>query len=584
MVEEILDELSPSSKTEVVVLVKPTQLAGTTAALIFLCGIAALYPGPTLFMQPTDAMVRSFSKKKLATCIKLCPDLKSKIKEQKSRTSENTILQKDFPGGSWLLSGSNSGASYRSESIKYLILDDFDGFEVDIEGEGSPEELADRRTGTFPGRKVYINSTTTIKDISNIERAYDKSSGGKFNVPCPDCGTYQYLEWGGSGVEYGVKFSRDDDGQIIDAWYQCICCQNRIDEHDKPWMMENGEYIHKYPNRKVRGFRYNALVTPLGWVNSWGYIAEKFLEANKELKNGNPSKYVTWLNSFMSEPYESPGEILDWNILSARAEPYPILKVPHGGLILVAGVDTQDNRLAVTIKAYGRGEESWLIYWTELMGDPEYPEVWNQLDLLLAQTYLHSSGTELNIISCGIDSGGHRTQAVYNYSRWRSGRGVFALKGSNKSGQPVLGKPTLQEVSWKGVKIKKGVSLWNVGTDTVKGMLSARFNILKHGPGYMHFPIGIEDEYYKQLAGEELKSLYRKGEIKQEYTQKRARIEAKDCEVYAYAAACKAGLNRMTDSSWDDLERAIIGDVKKQPEQNQHKGTVTVKSNFMRRG
>lgn len=153
MVEEILYELSPMSKTEVVVLIKPTQLAGTTVALIFLCGIAALYPGPTLFMMPTDAMVRSFSKKKLEKTIKHIPELKGKISEQKSRTSANTILQKDFPGGSWLLTGSNSGASYRSESIKYLVIDDFDGFEVDIQGEGSPEELADRRTGSFPGCK-----------------------------------------------------------------------------------------------------------------------------------------------------------------------------------------------------------------------------------------------------------------------------------------------------------------------------------------------------------------------------------------------------------------------------------------------
>ena len=312
-VEEPLFDLSPQSDAETVVVIKPTQCGGTTISLVFMCAIADISPGPTLFMQPTDAMAKSFSKKKLSTCLKHIPTLKGKVKDPKSRDSGNTILQKDFEGGSWMLTGANAGASYRQESIKYLILDDFDGFEIDIEGEGDPKELADRRTGTFAGRKVYINSTTTIKDTSNILRAYLESSQGEFCVPCPHCNEYQYLTWGGDDADHGVKFERDADGQVTEAWYICKSCHGRIDEHQKAWMMERGKYIHKYPNRrKVRGFKWNALYTPLGWVNSWAYIAQKFVEAAKELKEGNPSKYITWLNSFMSEAYEEKGEQPEW--------------------------------------------------------------------------------------------------------------------------------------------------------------------------------------------------------------------------------------------------------------------------------
>ena len=552
MVEEILDELSPSSKTEVVVLVKPTQLAGTTAALIFLCGIAALYPGPTLFMQPTDAMVRSFSKKKLATCLKLCPDLVGKIKDQKSRTSENTILQKDFPGGSWLLSGSNSGASYRSESIKYLILDDFDGYEVDIEGEGSPEELADRRTGTFPGRKVYINSTTTIKDVSNIERAYDKSSQGKFNVPCPYCGTMQYLEWGGPDADHGIKFTRDEDGQISDAWYQCICCANRIDEHDKPWMMENGAYVHKYPNRKVRGFRYNALVTPLGWINSWGYIAEKFIEANKELKQGQPSKYITWLNSFMSEPYEERGDQPAWTVLKARCEQYKPLMVPDDAKVLTAGIDVQHDRLAVSVYGWGRGEECWLIYHIEIAGNVLHDDVWLQLDSLLDRPFISNSGEIRHILSAGVDSGdGNTTQAVRNYCRLRAPK-VFALKGMSTPMKPVIGIPTKQDVTWKGEKIENGVEMWPIGTDAAKQTLYSRLNLKEPGPGFIHFYMGISDEYFMQLTAEKIVTRFVKGYPVREWHNVRGnkRNEALDTWVYGYAAALRAGIAYI---NWDKL-------------------------------
>ena len=591
MVIDILKALSPSSKTQVVVVIKPTQLAGTTVALIFLCGIAALYPGPTLFMQPTDAMVRSFSKKKLAPSVKLIEDLKGKISEPKSRDSKNTILQKDFDGGSWLLSGSNSGASFRSESIKYLVLDDFDGFMMDIEGEGSPEELADRRTGSFPGRKIYINSTTTVKDVSNIEAAFDKSSQGYFHVPCPHCGAMQYLEWGGSDLDYGIKFQRDDDGQVVDAWYQCRECHTRIDEHEKPAMMAAGRYVHKFPERKTRGFRYNALVTPLGWVNSWAYIAQKFLDAVVEMRRGAPQKYKTWLNSFMSEPYEEPGEVVDYGHLMARAEPYEIMTVPMGGLLLTAGVDTQDDRLEVAIKAYGRGEESWLIYHGKLLGDPEYQDVWSQLDLILNRTYTHASGQELRILAMGIDSGGHRTQAVYNYARTRSSMGVFALKGQSQPGKPALGRPTLQDVTWKGKKIENGVQLWPVGTEMIKGAMAARLKIGDPGPGYFHFPFGLDEEYYKQLTGEALVTTFKGGIAQKIWVQKRPRIEAWDLEIYCYAAAIKAGINRMSDEAWAQLERSIIGAAIRQEQQESGRGDyipqkrpqVTVRSSFMGR-
>lgn len=169
----------------------------------------------------------------------------------KSRDSGNTLLLKEFPGGSWTFTGSNSPASARSDSIRYLILDDYDGFIEDAGSEGSPGDLFRRRTDAFGSkRKIYINSTPTIAGTSNIEREYLESSQGEYHVPCPHCGEYQFLSFGGKGADHGIKFSRDDDGQITDVWYQCIACNERIEEWQKTDMMAKGRYVHKYPDRK----------------------------------------------------------------------------------------------------------------------------------------------------------------------------------------------------------------------------------------------------------------------------------------------------------------------------------------------
>lgn len=443
-----------------------------------------------------------------------------------------------------MLTGSGSGASYRSESIKYLIIDDFDGIEVDIEGEGDPKSLADRRTGTYPGRKVFLNSTTTRKGTSNIERAYESSSQGKFNVPCPHCGGFQYPEWGGRDADHGVKFRRDKQGQVVEVWYVCIHCSKRIDEHQKGWMSQNGVYIHLYPERRVKGYRYNALVTPIGWVNTWQYIAEEFLVAARELKEGNPQKYCTWLNTLMAEPYEEKGEQPGWSNLKARCEPYEPLTVPDGAKLLTAGTDVQHDRLAVSIYGWGKGEESWLVYHVEIHGNPLHEDVWQQHDQLINRHFRHASGVDLQVVSAGIDaSDGHTTQAVRAYCRSRAPR-VFALKGQAIANKPVVGMPTKQDLNWKGLKIKDGVELWPVGADTAKSTLYARLHLTEPGPGYIHFYIGIEDEFFQQLTAEKIVTRFIKGYAIREWHNVRGnkRNEALDCWVYAYAAALRAGL------------------------------------------
>lgn len=541
-VREVLLELSPQSNTQVVIVKKPTQCAGTTIGLVFMCGMADLYPGPFLLMMPTDQMAKSFSRKRLDNVISNIPRLRAKVSENKSRDASNTMQQKDFPGGSWLMSGSNSPASYRSESIKYLILDDFDGFAIDIGGEGSPEELADRRTGSFPGRKIYINSTTTVRETSNIEAAFERSSQGYYSVPCPHCGHLQYLVWGGIDVDHGIKFKRDDNGLVVDAWYVCESCLQRIDEHKKPWMLENGQYVHRFPERKVRGFVWNALYTPLGWVNSWAYIAEKFLEAKKAMDEGRPNKMKTWMNSFMSEPWDEPGDSVEWEQLAERVEEYEPQIVPAKGWILTAGVDTQDDRLIVVVRAWGDGEESWLVYHTEIWGDPAQDRVWDELDTILAADYAHENGP-LKIATMAIDSGGHRTQAVYNYARVRYPR-VIAVKGSNERGKPVItNAPTKQDVDFEGQRIKNGVQLWTVGVDSAKEVIYSRLRMAGTGSGVYHWPAGTSDAYFKQISSEKLVTRYVKGYPRREWHAFRAN-HALDCEVYAYAAAIRAGIDR----------------------------------------
>jgi phage terminase large subunit GpA-like protein len=557
---EILDELSPQSSTNEVVVVKAVQTGASTAAIIFMLGVVDMNPGPLLLLMPTGELARAFSKKKLSPCIRDTQNfggrLIGKIKDSKIRDGNNTILEKQFPGGSIRMAGSNSPAVYRSESIKYMILDDFDGFDANIGSEGSPGELASRRTDSFPDAKILKISTPTVKDLSHIERDYKLTSQGKWHSCCPHCRHHQYL------IFDNLKF---DSKNLSWVHYLCEHCKKPIEEHSKPFMGEHGKYIHQFPERVKRGFRYNALVAPLGWKSSWFKIAEEFLDAHK-----NKEKLQVWENTRMARAFTEKGSQPDWTKLKARATGYKPFQVPIGVELLTIGVDVQQDRIALTVWGYGEGERSWLVFWGEIWGPPEMPQVWKTLERdFLFRNYERLDGAQMRITACAIDSG-YSTHDVYNFCRLRSPN-VFPVKGAVRRFQPIIGKPTLQDVHWSGQTIKDGVQLWPVGTDTAKATIYSRLRI-KDGPGAVYFPDGLDDEFYKQITAERQVTKYTKGFPTREWIKVYERNEALDTTVYALAAAYLAGLATM---NFDQLKKPA---KPKQPQQQravayrQHRG------------
>jgi phage terminase large subunit GpA-like protein len=66
------------------------------------------------------------------------------------------------------------------------------------------------------------------------------------------------------------------------------------------------------------------------------------------------------------------------------------------------------------------------------------------------------------------------------------------------------------------------------------------------GPGFMHLPDWIEDEYLDQLTSEKAVRRYKKGKgAVREYVKTRARNEALDLEVYVLAALYSLGQQRI---------------------------------------
>jgi terminase, large subunit len=197
--------------------------------------------------------------------------------------------------------------------------------------------------------------------------------------------------------------------------------------------------------------------------------------------------------------------------------------------VLVASVDTHDDRLECAVKGFGAAEESWLIAFSQFHGDPGRDQVWHDLDKFLLQTFTHESGRKLRIECTTVDSGGHHTEQVYRFCRARLARRVFAVRGGKDKGKPVVGRPSDHN--------RYRAKLFTLCVDTAKEIIYSRLKIESAGPGYLHLPDWVDAEYVAQLTSERRvwKWLKNQGTVR-EWVQTRARNEALDLEVYALAA------------------------------------------------
>ncbi len=508
---EIMDSLS-NKETEIIIVMSSAQV-GKTELINNIVGYFIDYdPSPIMLLMPTLDLAQSYSKKRLAPMIRDTPVLRNKVKDAKSRDSDNTLLEKGFPGGYIALTGANSPTGLSSRPIRILLADEVDRFPTSAGIEGDPLSLAEKRTKTFWNKKKFFVSTPTEAGISRIDKEFDDSSKEEWCLPCPVCGKLQPLKWAQIHFE--------------DITHECKFCGDRCNEFE--WKAGKGKWIAKYPERiKKRGFHLNALASP--WER-WNNIIEEF----KLAKKNGPETLKTWVNTTLGEVWQDDeGEGADNDDLTARREHY-ITEVPRKVILLTAGVDVQDDRLEIEVVGWGVGKESWGIQYQVFWGDPGQKVVWNILDEYLLKTFWFDENEGLVISSACVDSGGHYTTEVYRFCKAREHRRVYAIKGVGGYGKPFISKVSRNN--------RERTALFSLGVDTGKESILTRLNIQEEGPYYCHFPIesdrGYDENYFKALTSEKKVLRYKKGVPTYEWVKKKSGIrnEALDLRNYANAA------------------------------------------------
>ncbi|WP_289992118.1 phage terminase large subunit family protein [Photorhabdus laumondii] len=534
----IMDAITDPTVTYVSVM--KSARVGYTKILDHVVGYYLAHdPSPILVVQPRVEDAEDYSKTEIAPMLRDTPVLAEISGDPKAKNSNQTILKKTFLNGANLtLVGANSPGGFRRITCRIILFDEVDGYPSGGAGaEGDQIALGTKRSETFWNRKIVLGSTPTVKGTSRIEKSFGDSDQRYYYVPCPHCGEYQVLEWGGPDTPYGIKWDKDENGNGLPDTAYYVCRHNGcvIHHNEKAGMVKRGEWRATKPFKGHAGFHIWAGYS-LFPNAAWKYLVAEWLRVKND-----PLMRQTFINLVLGEPYEDRGEkALSERKLLERCEVFAA-EVPDSVAVLTAGIDTQDDRFEIEVVGWGRNEESWSIAYDVIEGDLETDEPWKRLDAYLKQVWRRADGRGFTIMAACMDSGGHHTQQVYEFSKARIGRRIWAIKGESARGgkrSPVW--PTKKPTSRTKSSFKPIILGVNAAKDTIRG----RLHLDPPLPGeaaasYMHFPADRDLNYFSQLLAERSVLKESGGQRFRVWEQLPGRAnEALDCRVYAYAALC----------------------------------------------
>ncbi len=530
--EEIMDALSEHSPVRQVTFIKSSGVGGTEALYNWIGYVMHhLQNKDLLVVVPTlELRDRSFNPR-LNKMLDESADLAALVTTSTRNRSNRGDLLEYGARARIIKAGANSPDSLRSDHLPYVVCDEVDAFPWDVGGEGDPMTLIENRQRTYSRAKTYLVSTPTIAGLSRIDMQYNRSDRRRYHVPCPHCGEYQPLEFGGRDKPYGLKFrtapktdADTGDGaidQVTAAWYLCRACACEIDEGHKVDMLARGRWIAERPHiRHHRGYHLNALYAPVGLGLNWRAIAQKWLNSQ-----GDTAELKGFINTYLGQVWTEQGESIEGLSLISRLEDYAQNLAGLAVIAVTAGCDVQKDRIEVSIVGWGEGEEAWLADHLILDGDTAQPEVWDDLHDALIAAGVHTAA---------IDAG-FNTSMVYAFCEKR--RWAIAVKGVEGLHRPLIEDDRKRKQRLR-TRRKKGQPVEPLGVDQGKALIYSRAKLTTPGPGYIHWrrDPAFDDEYFAQLAAEKLVTKIRGTRPIQQWVQTRARNEALDCLVYALAA------------------------------------------------
>lgn len=556
---EPLDELGGRTYRGIV-FVGPAR-TGKTMGLI-LGGIAYVVtcaPGDMLVVQMSQDAARDFSRMDLDRALRHSPDLAQRLSP---RARDDNTFDKFFRSGIALKLGWPAVSQLSAKTLQYVFLTDYDRPENrdNVDGEGPMWDLAMKRTETYMSRGKTVAESSPGEDFDKpqwvprtpneappargILSLYNTGTRARWVWPCQHCGQFfeakpglacfALPEWD----ELVEAVQHDDLMTLAEGFARVGCphCGGMHEPQQRVAMNAGGRWLHdgqEIVDGQVVGERRRTNIASywLGGVaaayQTWPSVLLKYLTAVLTYaRTGDEGPLKATTNTDQAAPYlpraaanrRTPEDLMN------RREPWERGTAPEGVRFITASVDVQPHEFRANFIGWGVGLESWLLERVRITashrreGDrfagvepASYVEDWDALIEQVVERGFKVAGTDvvLKPLVTFCDSGGREGTTVNAYEFWRRLR----AKGLHKrfrlvKGTGNLNAPRIVESypDARGRKAGAGrgdVPVYMLNVNLIKDGIYGDLARQVPGPGYVHIPEWIEDEYFAEITAEQ---------------------------------------------------------------------------------
>lgn len=519
-------------------------------------------PVDVLVVHPTTSSAAEWVRNKWMPLRRSAPALRrlfggagsvvDSLSNQESRCQTRTLK----------VASAGSPSDLSGTSRRLVLLDDLAKFEMTAEGD--PEAMAESRASAFEDAKIVRVSTPMVQGVCRISRSYERSDRRLYHVPCPHCGHEAPLTW------ENLRRSIVPEA-LADAHFTCEACGAAIEHRHKTAMVAAGRWVATNPAGDHPGFHLWRAYSPLrDWhsiaidyarMRGWSQAAVSGETAHALTDQVDAATEQTFWNDVLGLPYEQATSAPKWQHLRDRSDDpgaeagYELGRIPEAGVILTAGVDCQEDRIEVHVKAFGRNVRSHTVGYRVIPYKIDSEEGRAALDALMRETWPLPAGRRMDLDMLAIDEGNWQSDVrdwAYRYPWSR----VITVKGSRSAIGPVL-QPMKAKRRLDGRPKRLNKASYYCNVSLLKGEFYGRLEVSDPlARGWCGFPRGIGDEFYRQITAE-VREVYRTPsgatESRWRLVEPTRRNEGLDTEIYAEIAALRKGWRSLTHEQWDLL-------------------------------
>ena len=511
-------------------------------------------PRDMMVVCQTQDSAKAFSERKLGPMLRANPQIAAK--QMTGRGADN-IHEKKFLGGMNLQIRWPVIGYFSQNEFFTVLLTDRDRMPDDVDGEGDPFMLARKRvqhagslgmvvSESSPGRLIERDdwepaTPHEAPPCAGILAEYNMGTRGQFYWECPSC--HERFRPLFSSLGYD---KRQTDGETARTVYMacphgCVIGPDRKNELNAGgiWLHESndGQRLVEIGDPDIRDTDVVSYWCegPVAAMQSWEQLVLRYLQGKAQFdERGDETALKATITLDQGRPYlptvRQVGDGLGIDALKALSERRNLGVAPEGTRFLTVQVDVQGNRFVVSVEAWGRDLEHWLIDRFDIgeppagapgagmtaegkprrvIDPPRYSEDWAALRPLFEKSYpVAGSGYSLLPRALIVDSGGAAGVTVNAYRFLRAmrkvglGHRVYIAKGQGGINRQRAVYATPEKVLGTVTKRTSDIRIVQVGTDPLKDEVALALTRKEPGPGAYHLPDELSDAVFAEFCAE----------------------------------------------------------------------------------